>query len=684
MKKKTTVALVANREDYIQFMTEKLSLFVGDAVEFHGYMMQEVEKLPVLPEECIVLSSYMIFQKVRPRIREQARVVMLNRRLYRKSLDDIRSLRGVTRALLVNIDYKYCMETITSLYREGNIDLELEPYYPGCEWDRSIQVAITPGEAQLLPKGIETVIDIGERAIDMESVYQLAEVVGVADPLASDAAKAEAGKIITLDPITLRRLNERKQQLARVSSVIDAIGVGIVVTDATGGIQVANRMACEILGESAERLEKFNIVDIIPELRLRVTKHLEAGIQDELLTVGGKKVMSTVTDVREKNGVESRVITLEYFNQSEERQYRFRKKAAGRGHRAVYTFDQIRGESEVMHRTVEIARRLARSDGSVCITGESGTGKELFAQSIHNASRRKDYSFVAINCSAVPENLLESEMYGYEEGAFTGASKGGKTGLFELAHRGTLFLDEVGELPMQAQAKLLRAIEEKKILRIGGRDMIDVDVRIISATNKDLRAMVRSGLFREDLYYRLCVLPVQIPPLRERGEDILLLLSELQKEMHTSFVLSPEAEEIFLHYDWHGNVRELKNVVEYLDSLEMPVVEAENLPMSFYGRQQPAFNARRVSAGDTEETDALSLFLLEELLRCRQENRHGGRGRLLRAAQDAGLFATESEVKGCLRALSEKGYVLSQRGRGGSDITESGIAALRRMQEENN
>lgn len=678
MKKKTAIAVIARRENYIRFMTEKLSLFLGDAADFHGYIIPDLPDTTILPEDCVVLSSYSIFQQVRPKLKKSARVIMLKRSLYRESLNDIRALQDGTSALLVNIDYKYCMEMITSLYREGNINLQLEPYYPGCEYDPNIRVAITPGETQLVPPGIQTVIDIGERAINMDSVYELAEAIGVADPVTSDAAKAEVEKVLTMDSAIIHRLNERKRLLSQISAVIDALKIGVVITDVTGQIQAINRTACDILEDSAERLEKFNITEIIPELRLRIAKRLEEQTQDELVTIHGRKVMTMVSDVMEKNGIESRVITLEYFNQGEERQYRFRKKAVGMGHRAAYTFDQIKGESEAMRRTIEIAKRIARSDGSVCITGESGTGKELFAQSIHNASRRSAYSFVAINCSAVPENLLESEMYGYEEGAFTGAAKGGKSGLFELAHRGTLFLDEVGELPMQMQAKLLRAIEEKKILKIGGKDMIDVDVRIISATNRDLLAMVHDGRFREDLYYRLCVLPIQIPPLRSRGKDILLLFEELQREMHATFTLSREAENMFLRYGWHGNVRELKNVVEYLDSLEVPVVAPEDLPMSFHAEPLNLPGIGGVVIGQEErEMDALSYFMLEELMRCRRDNRHGGRGQLLSAAHAAGFFATESEVRNSLHALSEQGYIYSRRGRGGSDITELGMELLR-------
>ena len=311
MKKKTAIAVIARRENYIRFMTEKLSLFLGDAADFHGYIIPDLPDTTILPEDCVVLSSYSIFQQVRPKLKKSARVIMLKRSLYRESLNDIRALQDGTSALLVNIDYKYCMEMITSLYREGNINLQLEPYYPGCEYDPNIRVAITPGETQLVPPGIQTVIDIGERAINMDSVYELAEAIGVADPVTSDAAKAEVEKVLTMDSAIIHRLQERKRLLSQISAVIDALKIGVVITDVTGQIQAINRTACDILEDSAERLEKFNITEIIPELRLRIAKRLEEQTQDELVTIHGRKVMTMVSDVMEKNGIESRVITLE-------------------------------------------------------------------------------------------------------------------------------------------------------------------------------------------------------------------------------------------------------------------------------------------------------------------------------------------------------------------------------------
>ena len=234
---------------------------------------------------------------------------------------------------------------------------------------------------------------------------------------------------------------------------------------------------------------------------------------------------------------------------------------------AEYTFEDIKGKSRIMQERIQLAKEYARSSFSVLVTGESGVGKELFAQSIHNYSQRRNGPFVAINCANFPENLIESELFGYVDGAFTGASRKGQIGKFELADKGTLFLDEIGELPYLFQSKLLRVLETWRITRIGSTHEIPVDVRIVAATNRDLEKMVADGFFREDLYYRLQVLNVEIPPLRERKEDLNSLVEALIAQTadlsgNTSRKkLSKEAYKLLMAYDWPGNVRELRNVV---------------------------------------------------------------------------------------------------------------------------
>jgi len=231
-----------------------------------------------------------------------------------------------------------------------------------------------------------------------------------------------------------------------------------------------------------------------------------------------------------------------------------------------YGFPRILGESETLKRAVGETQRVAQTETTVLLLGESGTGKELFARAVHHLSARRDNPFVAINCAAIPETLIENELFGHERGAFTGATDR-RQGKFELASGGTVFLDEIGELPLGVQGKLLRAIEEKVVDRIGGRAPVAVDVRVVAATNKDLKGAVENGQFRGDLFFRLAVFPIEVPPLRERGDDIVLLAqhfaSEIGRELRgREAQLNPEAIDAVKRHQWPGNVRELENAIE--------------------------------------------------------------------------------------------------------------------------
>jgi transcriptional regulator with PAS, ATPase and Fis domain len=254
------------------------------------------------------------------------------------------------------------------------------------------------------------------------------------------------------------------------------------------------------------------------------------------------------------------------------------------GNNIITEFNNIKYRSNEMDSVISLAKKASKTDSTVLITGESGTGKELFARALHYDSNRKNEAFLAINCSAIPENLFESELFGYEEGAFTGALKGGHPGKFELAHKGTLLLDEIGDMPLNLQPKLLRVLQDSKVMRIGGKSYIDVDVRIIASTNCNLEEKVKNREFREDLYYRLNVIPINVPPLRERTEDIELLADyfvrkfSLKLNKHVDNI-SIDALDIIKSYQWHGNVRELENAIEYAVNMTDKIhIDIDSLP----------------------------------------------------------------------------------------------------------
>lgn len=337
------------------------------------------------------------------------------------------------------------------------------------------------------------------------------------------------------------------------------------------------------------------------------------------------------------------------------------KPASGKGRVAKYRFSDICGGSAQIRQTVELARKMARTESSILITGESGTGKELFAHAIHNSSPRAAAPFVAINCAALPDSLLESELFGYEDGAFTGARKGGKAGLFELASSGSIFLDEIEGMAPGTQLKLLRVIQEREMMRVGGDRVIPIDVRIISASNQDLTAMMEEGRFRSDLFYRVSTLPLDLPPLRRRREDILTLIEEFKSTLRLAFVLTEETKALLLRYSWPGNIRELRNCVEYLRCQNLPVIEPENLP---YTIRRAASAHGPDESGSQRLQDALLYALAEE---------HCGRKQLQHILTKRGLSVSESQLRRELEQMKARGWITSGTGRGGSRLTDVGL-----------
>ena len=364
--------------------------------------------------------------------------------------------------------------------------------------------------------------------------------------------------------VEVRRREQERSEL--LQTIINSTTDGIVAVDKKGLITFFNPAACEVFQVSQAEVIGRKIDSVIPNTRLPLT--LENGIPEigEIQHIGKRSIATKRIPIKLEGNVVGAIANFQDVTQLQHFEHTIRQKLYAKGLVAKAGLSDIIGVSSALEAVKQRARRFAASRSTVLITGESGTGKEMLAQSIHKLSSRHQGPFVAVNCAALPESLLESELLGYEEGAFTGAKKGGKLGLFELAHGGTLFLDEVGELPLTLQARLLRVLQEKEVMRLGGHRVIPVDVRIIAATNQDLADLVGKKLFRADLFYRLVILHLHLPPLRERAEDIPLLaghfLGILSESTEQVKKLHKEAVAYLQRLYWQGNVRELAIILE--------------------------------------------------------------------------------------------------------------------------
>jgi len=395
-----------------------------------------------------------------------------------------------------------------------------------------------------------------------------------------------------------QQLKESQQLIEWFRLSFDTAYEGIAIVDENGVIQMFNDTYSRFVGVSKEEAIGQLAENVIENTRLPVVLKTGVPERNQVHRLQGQNLVVHRMPIWKQGrvigavgmliheGISDIYKILERFDQKDSAV----KPLFSKPKKKQIRFEDILGESQTISKTKKMARKAAGSKASVLITGESGVGKEQFARAIHDTGITKNGPFISVNCAAIPDNLLESELFGYAEGAFTGAKKNGKAGKFELANHGTLFLDEIGDMSLLTQVKILRVLQEREIERIGGTHPIPVDFRLIAATNKDLKQMVREGTFREDLYHRLHVIPIHIPPLRFRKQDIPLIVEEhLQKlcQMYGAKekTLDKEVLRLMFHYNWPGNVRELINVLERLFALSDDVhIRAKDLPEEFYYR----------------------------------------------------------------------------------------------------
>ena len=401
---------------------------------------------------------------------------------------------------------------------------------------------------------------------------------------------------------------EEQKNAQRFEAVLNFVHDGVLATDEGGLLTVVNPVAEKIFDVQRDEVLGLPVTSVIQDTR--IDKVLASGSPefDQLQQAPAGHILTNRIPIRVDGEVKGVVATFQEVSQIEAAERKIRQNLYGKGMVTRYTFRDILTRDPQMKRLIKLAKGYAKTNATILIQGESGTGKELFAQSIHAYSPRAQGPFVAINCSALPPPLLESELFGYVEGAFTGAKRSGKIGLFEMAHNGTIFLDEIGEMDRTLQARLLRVLEERQVMRLGSDSLIPVNIRVLAATNQDLRRLASQGTFRVDLLYRLNVLNLPMAPLRQRKADIAYLaeyfLSRYQTEHRRRIeAIPPQISELLERYEWPGNVRELKNVMERLVlSAENGRIEADTVRLLLEEMQEIWGGP----AGETELPDLLS------------------------------------------------------------------------------
>lgn len=650
------------------FLNENIRMIFKDNIKINNYFFNNLQKGQVITDDIVLVMLRERSIKIKEYVDDSKKIIILNRSVKQKDIYKLFSLPKGMDVLVVNDNEQTILETMSTLYHIGINHLNLIPYDKNNEY-KYIKVCVTPGEVHLVPEYIDEIIDIGHRFIDISTFLQILTKLNIDNKEITERLIKYSEEVISLHSginHTYKNLTVENDEL---KSIINLSKNGMILISNDGEIKVCNESVKNILDINfdivGKKLNNLEDKDILGVLKLKNPKDEVVKFKNKYITVN----KHTINSFGKEIGFYFCIQEITYIKKLEQN---LSKMLRDKGQIARYTFDDIKTNSVNMENTKNLAKKIAKSDYTVLITGESGTGKELFAQSIHNESDRRNQPFIAINCAAMPENLLESELFGYEEGAFTGALKGGKKGLFEQAHNGTVFLDEIGDMPMYLQIKLLRVLQENQVMRVGGQSIIDIDVRVIAATNRDLPKMIKEEKFRSDLYYRINVLPIHIPPLRERKDDINMMLKYF---IERDISISEKVKSIINSYNWPGNIRELRNTAMYINTMASgQEVSIDDLP----------YNLINIKKDYKKEIDYLKnktcIEKTIEVMKCidrhNKNQKSSGRSSIYKELSEKGISITEGEVRHILEILKEEYIVLSSSGRKGSELSDKGLEVL--------
>jgi len=673
------LALVTASEATKNELCGQLGSLLDGYIKVEGYAT-EAGISDTVRADLIVLSSRMMVEEAKDFIDSGCPTIIASRALNLKNIDKLFFVPNGSAVMLVNDEMENAVEVI-KLLREIGVDyLNYIPYAPGYPIDKSVKIAITPGEVALVPEHVDEIIDLGARVIDIATIIEILVKLGLLDEKSHFITAKYMETIVRLNKQLHDSIRESENMNRYLVKVLDRVNDGIIAFSDNGVISVFNDRSEMLFGIRSANAVGRNISQVIRDKAVCDYLLSSPDNLDQLFRLGDTDIIISRFYIEKQRSI---VCTIKDAKATIDMEKKLRQRLLKKGLIGKYHFEDIVGSSAIMRRTVETAQKLARADLSILITGESGVGKELFASAIHNSSKRSNGPFLAVNFSALPEELAESELFGYEEGAFTGARKGGQIGLFEQANGGTIFLDEIGDISLRIQARLLRVLQEKEIRKVGGTEIVPVNVRVIAATNRNLVQMCRSGLFREDLYHRLRKLYIEIPPLRDRIEDIDELIEHfIRIGGEPKLVLSEEVKRILGSVPWTGNVRELENTVDYFRAVaEDGIVDAADLPRDFFEMHHgETWTDEDRFSEELEKRGVLEDCLL--ILRTIRENTASGIGTGREAVADSAADKgfekmTPDKIRRRAEILFDLGLIVKGPGRGGMKLTRRGREFLR-------
>lgn len=659
-----TIKVIAIEKRAVEMYVENLKPFFENYADIQGICLRDQSLIGKVDADVIVVSNPAIFNYISDLVNKDSQIVYIDNAFYQKDIEELTNIPNGTSVLLV--DYKeYLAITTAALLNEYGINhINLVPYGPEMNVKNieDFTIAITPALFEYVPKEIKETINIGYRKVDISTIARIASILEISSLTFNKKLIEYSDELCNKSKVLASILKNLNKDQIHIDAILDIIDDGIIIHEQNHNILHCSKYLCRFFKKEIDSISACpsDIKKLCEELTLIDET------ENKLMKLGDDNITLIVTKRKlnlNNNNENNYIIILKDAESIHNIDIHIRKSLANKGYIAKYHFEDMVYQGPAMKKTIEIAKKIAKLNVTTLLQGDTGTGKELMAHAIHNNSSRSNSPFLAINCAAISESLLESELFGYEEGAFTGAKKGGKKGLFELAHNGTLFLDEISCISTQMQVKLLRVLQEREIMRIGGSTLIPINVRIIASTNENLQELIAKGIFRKDLYYRINNFTVTIPPLKERKEDIPFIVKSIMKNLKSKKAIEHELMNFLLKYEWPGNIRELKNCIEYLVYMSGDTITMDDLPSTL------------ITDTITDYSNSLDLFLNEEkeivdkiINIC--SYRSIGREHLHLLLKEQGYQISEYKLRNMINQLKEENIIIVGRGRNGIKVSD--------------
>lgn len=664
---KYNLSIITKNVHSSKFLKNQLSDLFGNIFKITCHSPDTTPILPIYNADMILLHEPSALVEMQSYIRCNCPLLLMRRTITMDALNKLKIIPENSTAVVVNLTSYMAHETMTNIYQLGIKNIKLIPWAPDLNVNfPDSNYILTHTMYDFLPRSDKPVIVLGGRVLTPDVIMDILSYFNV------DMDKVEEifHYYASIVPSFLRGVNSLLENNRFLSAqwdlLFNKIDKGVALINKNNKIDSFNNLFLKYLNPIKHIPNNIkSLIEYFPELDL-LLDHDE--INNEVISLMNSKYVVDLSYLDANNPNMGRFLTLEPYTHIQSLHQAVHKKLVGSLNKGKYTFDDIIYNDPKMHQIVRLGKKFASADLPILIFGESGTGKELFASAIHNCSNRSHKPYVTVNCAGISDALLESEFFGYEGSAFTGANKKGSIGLFEKAQGGTLFLDEISEIPYNLQGKLLRALQEKEIRKVGANYTIGIDVRIIAASNKNLSVLIDDNLFRKDLFFRLNVFSLSLPALRKRGSDIKLLcktfLNFKNRKATKDFYSFAET------YDWPGNIRELRNVLDYMCAISDNDLNIDFLPE--YIKEKSAFKQSYLN----HNSDSKNTLMLKSIFMCKNSNTSTGRRNLCKFFSDSFYKISEMETRSIISELSTLGYVTISKGRGGCQITDKGLEFL--------